>query len=77
MTNKCEVENCNGTYESTVISYTQIRLRKQITVEEYNSLESKKGYFAVISEHCNICNDDLEKRLVNFIQQNSHKLIKG
>ena len=67
MADACEVSGCNGVYVSTVISYTQLRVRNQITVEEYNNLESKKGYVAVVDTHCNICNDDYDKRLIDFI----------
>lgn len=67
MANPCAVEGCNGVYTNIVISYTQLRVRNQITVEEYNKLESKKGYVAVIDSRCNVCNDDYDKRLIDFI----------
>lgn len=70
MVSDCEVKGCTGTYETKVISYTQLRTRKEITIEEYNSLESTKGYHAVVSQHCNVCNDDLEQRLLSFINTN-------
>ena len=41
-----------------------------LLLEEYNLLEDKKGYCAVVSQHCDLCNDDLDKRLVSFINEN-------
>lgn len=74
MTNKhpCEVKDCNGTYVSKTLSYANLRKVRtpeyNISVEAYNALEDKKGYHAVVANVCNICNDSLDDRLVNFLK---------
>ena len=41
-----------------------------ISVEEYNSLSEldKKGYHQVVEFRCNVCNDSLDDRLIDFIK---------
>ena len=41
-----------------------------ISLEEYNSLSylDKKGYNKVVESRCNVCNDSLHDRLINFIE---------
>ena len=70
----CEVENCSGTYVIHVLSYCNLRKVKtdkyNISVEEYNSLSEsdKKGYHQVVESRCNVCNDSLDDRLIDFIR---------
>ena len=66
----CEVKDCKGQYEDKILYYIKRRIRNKISIEEYNNLDDKKGYVQVISTHCNFCNDDLDKRLVDFIRSN-------
>ena len=76
MSTPCEVESCTGNYVTTTLHYLKLRSRNtKITVEEYNKLESKKGYVGVIDQRCNVCNDDLDKRLVSFIHENAHTFV--
>lgn len=81
MVSKCKVENCIGKYQEKTISYVSLHAVNtedyEITVNAYNQLQTKEGYHPVIDTLCDICGDDLDKRLINFIQQNSDKLIKG
>ena len=41
-----------------------------ISIEEYNSLSDtdKKNYHAVVESRCDVCNDSLDDRLINFIE---------
>ena len=70
----CEVENCSGTYVTHVLSYSNLRKVKtdkyNISVEEYNSLPEldKRGYHRVVESRCNVCNDNLDDRLIDFIR---------
>ena len=70
----CEVENCSGHYVSHTLSYCNLRKVKtdkyNISVEEYNSLSNldKKGYYRVVEPRCNVCNDSLDDRLIDFIR---------
>ena len=70
----CQVENCSGTYVPHVLSYCNLRKVKtdkyNISVEEYNSLSEldKKGYHRVVEPRCNVCNDSLDDRLIDFIR---------
>ena len=70
----CEVENCSGIYVPHVLSYCNLRKVKtdkyNISVEEYNSLSDldKKGYNRVVESRCNVCNDSLDNRLIDFIR---------
>lgn len=70
----CEVENCSGIYVTHVLSYCNLRKVKtdkyNISVEEYNSLSDldKKGYHQVVESRCNVCNDSLDDRLIDFIR---------
>lgn len=76
MSNKCEVEGCTGNYVTTTLHYLKLCSRDTtITIEEYKALESKKGYVGVIDQRCNVCNDDLDKRLVSFIRENAHTFV--
>ena len=77
MSTPCEVEGCTGKYITNVLYYIKLRSRNnQITIEEYKQLESKKGYVGVVDQRCNVCNDDLNKRLVSFIRENAHTFIR-
>ena len=77
MSTSCEVEGCTGKYITNVLYYIKLRSRNnQITIEEYKQLESKKGYVGVVDQRCNVCNDDLDKRLVSFIRENAHTFIR-
>ena len=70
----CEVENCSGIYVPHVLSYCNLRKVKtdkyNISVEEYNSLSDldRKGYHRVVESRCNVCNDSLDNRLIDFIR---------
>ncbi len=70
----CELENCSGIYVTHVLSYCNLSKVKtdkyNISVEEYKSLSDldKKGYHQVVESRCNICNDSLDDRLINFIE---------
>ena len=70
----CEVENCSGHYVTHILSYCNLRKVKtdkyNISVEEYNSLFDldKKGYHQVVESRCNVCNDSLDDRLIDFIR---------
>ena len=70
----CEVENCSGTYVTHTLAYCNLRKVKtdkyNISVEEYNSLSEsdKKGYHRVVESRCDICNDSLDDRLIDFIR---------
>jgi hypothetical protein len=75
MGNQCEVEGCNGVYVTETVSYVRLRGREDVTLEEYEKLEDKKGCVAVVSELCNVCNDDLNDRLVGFINKHSHAFV--
>ena len=76
MSTPCEVESCTGKYITNVLYYIKLRSRNnKITIEEYKQLESKKGYIGVVDQRCNVCNDDLDKRLVSFIRENSHTFV--
>lgn len=81
MSQKCEVENCIGTYVRKTISY--INLRKvnipeyNISIEDYEKLDNKKGYHGVVSEKCNVCEDDLQDRLCAFIKENSKYFVSN
>lgn len=70
----CEVEGCNGIYETKTIYYINRHKRGtdeyQVSIEDYNKLKDTKGHHAVISTYCNKCNDDLNNRLINMT--NSH-----
>ena len=76
MSNKksCEVENCNGFYETKTLYYINFHKRRtdqyKVSIEDYNKLEDTKGHVAVISDNCDICNDSLDDRLVSFIRKN-------
>ena len=71
---KCEVKDCTGNYIRTVLSYANLKAVHtpdyEVSIEEYSKLENKKGYNAVTSYCCSVCNDNLDKRLVSFIRQN-------
>jgi len=75
MSQKCEVENCIGIYVTKTIYYVNLRKRNtpeyEVSIEDYEKLENKKGHCGVISETCNVCGDDLQDRLRSFIQENS------
>ena len=45
-------------------------IKYNISVEEYNSLSEsdKKGYHQVVESRCNVCNDSLDDRLIDFIR---------
>lgn len=71
MSNNCQAINCNGTYVNTPVWYVNINDlndNKQYTPDEYKLIPDKSGYIPVISRHCNICNDDLDERLIDFIE---------
>ena len=77
MSTPCEVEGCTGKYITNVLYYIKLRSRNnKITIEEYKQLESKKGYVDVVDQRCDVCNDDLDKRLVSFIRENAHTFIR-
>lgn len=71
---KCEVKDCTGNYIRTVLSYVNLKAVHtpdyEVSIEDYSKLENKKGYCAVTSNCCNVCTDDLDKRLVSFINKN-------
>ena len=70
----CKVENCSGNYVTHTLSYCNLRKvrtdKYNISVEEYNSLSDldKKGYHQVVESRCNVCNDSLDDRLIDFIR---------
>lgn len=70
----CEVENCTGKYQEKTISYINLRAVNtkdyEITVNDYNQLQTKEGYHPVIDTLCDNCGDDLGLRLVNFVKEN-------
>lgn len=72
MTNKpCEVKDCTGSYEVKTLFYVNRNKRGtadyEIPVEEYSKIIDKKGIHAVVSENCNVCNDDLHDRIIAFL----------
>ncbi len=71
---RCEVKNCDGTYIRKIVSYSNLckvnTPEYNLSIEDYEKLDNKKGYHSVVSEHCNVCNDDLELRLISFIHNN-------
>lgn len=79
MGTKCEVEGCNGVYVTKTVSYCNLEKvhtdSYMISTEVYNQLENKKGYCAVVSQLCNVCNDDLNDRLADFINKHSHAFV--
>lgn len=77
MSTLCEVEGCTGKYITNILYYMNLRSRNnQITIEEYKQLESKKGYVGVVDQRCDVCNDDLDKRLLSFIRENAHTFVR-
>lgn len=69
----CEVEGCTGTYQEKIVSYCNLRKvgtdEYRISVDDYHKLETKKGYNRVVATHCDTCDDDLDKRLIEFCRQ--------
>ena len=72
MTDICQVKGCDGVYETRIISYVNLDRvdtpEYEVSVEEYDKLENKKGYNRVINKVCNRCGDDLFKRLELYIK---------
>jgi len=69
----CEVENCSGTYVTHTLAYCNwFKVNTDdysISVEKYNSLSEidRKNYHQVVESRCNVCNDSLDDRLIDFI----------
>lgn len=70
----CEVKDCTGKYQEKTISYVNLRAVNtkdyEISVNDYYKLFPKTGYHPVVSTLCDTCGDDLDLRLVSFINNN-------
>lgn len=71
---QCEIKDCIGKYQEKIISYVNLKFvntdNYEISVNDYYKLQTKRGYHPVVSTLCDVCGDDLDSHLVNFIHNN-------
>lgn len=52
------------------LKYFHLETCTNISIHDYHTLPSKKGYSRVTESFCNVCSDSLDKRLIRFIENN-------